>query len=248
MNKVKSTLLRIISGMRKKKTMQSVETNGQLGMSKNLQAVYIRNYEEIIPISENMQVRSIRKEKTIGFRETDSNGRIISSDLNQNGSIVSSLQLKIKPGEKNVPIAGRILAERLSDTKTKWQLIDTSLPIDIDCRLISDNDCLDIQFTRADNRSSTYKSIQTQGSYNETSQIDQLSILIKEAIESKAARIPGAQRKSIVLALDSTDTPNLSLDPIVEKFRQVYGDWLRSLSFYSVWIVGPNIDLTNRLD
>jgi hypothetical protein len=249
MNKIKSILLKIISGMGKKKTMQSVETNGQLGMSGNLQAVHIRSYEEFVSISENMQVRSIRKEKTIGFRETDSNGRIISSDLKQNGAVVSSVQLKIKPNEGNVPIVGRILAERLSDAKTKWQLsTDASLSIDIDCRLTNNNDCLDIQITRADNRSKIYKSIQTQGSFIETSQIDQLSILIKEAIESKAARIPEVQRKSIVLALDATDTPNLSLDPIVEKFRQAYGDWLRSLSFYSVWIVGPNVDLTNRLD
>ena len=218
-------------------------------MSGKLQAVHIQTYDEIVPMSENMQIRKIRKEKTIGFRESDSNDRNISSDVEQNGSVVSSIQLKIKQGEGNVPTVGRILAERLSDAKTKWQLLtDASLPIDIDCRLTNDNDFLDIQVTRADSRTNIYKSIQTQGKFSETSQIDQLSIILKEAIESKAARIPIAQRRSQVIALDATDTPNLSLDPIVESFRHTYGDWLRSLSFYSVWIVGPNANLTNRLD
>lgn len=235
--------------MDNKNTIQNVETSGQLGMSKNLQAVHIRNYDEIVPMSENMQVSKIRKEKTIGFRETDSKGRIISSDLNQNGSVISSMQLKIRSGEGNVPIVGRILAERLSNEKTKWQLsTDASLPIDIDCRLTNENDFIDIQVTRADARRNIYKSVQTQGRYIETSQISQLSTIIKEAIESKAARIPEAQRISQVLALDATDTPNLSLDPIIESFRQAYGEWLRSLSFYAVWIVGPNANLTSRLD
>jgi len=51
-----------------------------------------------------------------------------------------------------------------------------------------------------------------------------------------------------VLALDATDSPRAALRSVVEMFREQYGEWTAGVGFQEVWVVGPVIDLVNRLD
>jgi hypothetical protein len=68
---------------------------------------------------------------------------------------------------------------------------------------------------------------------------------IKAALEGKM-RFAGLSE--IVLALDATDSPRYALERIVQAFRAAYGEWVRSIGYDAVWLVGPVTTMVHRLD
>jgi mannose/fructose/N-acetylgalactosamine-specific phosphotransferase system component IIC len=73
---------------------------------------------------------------------------------------------------------------------------------------------------------------------------------LRQSIEAKAVdtRIPRSIRPTLVLALDATRLPGLGFDAVVRAFRQAEAAWVMALGFKAVWLVGPDIRLTWRLD
>jgi len=85
---------------------------------------------------------------------------------------------------------------------------------------------------------------------SESEPTERLSDALRRAIDLKAhdSKIPANQRPQLVLVLDATRLPGVTLDTVVMDFRQRHSDWARSLGFEAAWLVGPTWLLTWRLD
>jgi len=77
--------------------------------------------------------------------------------------------------------------------------------------------------------------------------VSEAADLLKSAVAFKANKIPLDIRAGITLALDATDVPGLSLDPVVEEFKARHGEWAEALGFESVWVVGPWREMVREL-
>jgi hypothetical protein len=67
---------------------------------------------------------------------------------------------------------------------------------------------------------------------------------IMRAIRKKSR----ASVDGITLALDATLVPSYSFRSVVSEFRDRYGAEIAEMGWSSVWIVGPTVDLVQRLD
>jgi len=201
-----------------------------------------------VQVSDNTKLTGVRNDIVIGFRETDSSGRQLSSDWHPDGIVSSSLKTKVSSGESNVWKVCTILAERISTLQTSWS-VSTEHPqaIDIDCYLISGNLRLNIQVTRADQNSEIYQKLNLLENVERTNSERALAAILKDAIDSKAKKITKSQRSDLVLVMDATDTPELSLDGVTSQFHSHFHELTVSLGFREVWLVGPTTRLTHRL-
>jgi len=73
---------------------------------------------------------------------------------------------------------------------------------------------------------------------------------LKSSIEKKAnnRKIPCSIRPNLLLALDAIRLPAHSFEDVVQEYIKRHGSWTSSLGFQSVWLVGPVLPLTWRLD
>jgi hypothetical protein len=67
---------------------------------------------------------------------------------------------------------------------------------------------------------------------------------IKAAIEGK---LLFAGTASIVLALDSTDSPSYALAGVADAFGAAHGQWASEAGYASIWLVGPVASLVHRI-
>ena len=221
--------------------------SGSISFSKNLKALHIQA-EDGIQVSDSMKLIGIRTDRVIGYRETDSNGRQLSSDSHPGGNVSSYFKAAVSSGEGNVHKVCHILAERMSTRHTAWTVsMEHPDSIDIDCYLDSGDLRLNIQVTRADQNPEVYQRLNSKENVERMILDEELGAMLKNAIDAKAKKIAQSQRSDIVLVLDATDTPDLSLDATLAQFHSLFHKHLVSLGFREVWLVGPTSRLTHRL-
>jgi hypothetical protein len=77
--------------------------------------------------------------------------------------------------------------------------------------------------------------------------VEELTAAIQAAAESKLRKYPDAQRGNLLLALDAIRSPAYVHDAVVDAFLADHRDWIASLGFRAVWLVGPTAALTRQL-
>lgn len=208
---------------------------------------------EGIRISEHVSVLKRRDDKAVGFSESQRQGRASWADQQLDGTQSFSLNGTTPQGEEDTLGACRILVSYLNRQQEKWSNLRAGEG-EVDCEAMATVDSherLCIQVVRAIVDPQFWQELSTSGKAQRCNvSTEQLAGLLRDAISKKAdaSRIPDALRQELHLALDATRLPGLAFDDVVAEFRNRYQAWTRSQGFAAVWLVGPNMDLTWRLD
>jgi len=230
-----------------------IRVGGSLGFSKTLEAMHkrpIKVTDEGKP-SESSVVVMRREETIIGYRFVDSQGKSIAGDSTPS-ELAFSFTGKSRQNEEGNQSVCTILMQKLNDDGAHWQTCtDVSRECgkdpEVDCELSDGDNVLKIQVTRAHFERSFWKALTKQKTSSGALSPESAADILKQSIEAKARR-PQVQRQRLILALDATETPSHAFEPVIRSFIERYGHWASSLCYISIWLVGPNVTLTTRLD
>jgi DNA-directed RNA polymerase subunit RPC12/RpoP len=206
-----------------------------------------------INVSDHMTAVGKKDDKTVGFRESERNGRIASADQNENGSLSYSLTGSSPQGEEDTLSTCKNLVQALNEAGWNWAQPQKGEGVE-DCTTLDKSDQrnkLRIQVVRAITDENLWRRLSLEGGIEESSiSKDELLAQLKSSIERKSddRKIPASIRSNLLLALDATRLPVLSFEGVIEEYVARFGSWTRSLGFQGVWLVGPISSLTWRLD
>jgi hypothetical protein len=191
-------------------------------------------------------------EQTTAYRYSDSAMNTVAADL-RDDAVDLTVAGRSKQGEEDTLAVCRVLVERLRREREQW-----SDPIDlsdrgsraergVDCKATGPNDELLVQVTRAE--TGIWATLAQKGEVIDRGKpIEAATDQLRATIQQKAGQIAQRDRRKLVLALNAHDTPNLAFPAVVAAFWLRHGAWARGLGFRGVWLVGPSVTLTRRLD
>ena len=209
---------------------------------------------EQVGIGEQVAVVLKREEETTGIRIADSTGQSVSADVLEGGMVDFTIQGRSRQNEEGNYGVGRILVARLDQDGAGWGELECLGRIDarreegVDCQAKDDKSRLHIQITRAETDGRVWRTLGETGMSSAELSADSAADALHEAIKRKAIRVPPRDRIQITLALDATETVSHAFGPVLRSFASRYGNWARELNFNGIWLVGPNVALTSRLD
>ncbi len=206
-----------------------------------------------IDLNDYMSAVGKKDSKTVGFRESERNGRIASADQNEDGSLSYSLKGTSPQGEEDTLSACKILVQAINEAGGNWTQPKLGEGVE-DC-IVADKtnqkNIIRIQVVRAITDANLWRRLSEKGRIDQ-SDISKNDLLaqLKLSVEKKAdnRKIPASIRINLLLALDATRLPALSFEDVIEEYVERYGFWTRSVGFESVWLIGPIPSLTWRLD
>jgi hypothetical protein len=212
------------------------------------------------PVNTNASliVRKISSDPTSteAIRIVKSDGMNINADSNPDGSSTLFIQGTPRQGEEGIRAICGLFIEKLNQLGQNWSNITVTANVGsksetgIDCKAFNDeNETLEIQVVRALSNPEIYRQLaltrKASQSYNQA--FDNAKIIMS-TINKKCGRISQRDRISITLVLDSTETPTLVFKDTIRFFRKKYGAEAKKLGFRNIWIVGPTVDLVEKLD
>ncbi len=86
------------------------------------------------------------------------------------------------------------------------------------------------------------------GANTKSGEANELAEAVLQAAKKKYDQIPRERRRKLILAIDANRLPGLTLDSVVYRVREEHGATLAAMRFRSIWLVGPSVSLTHRLD
>jgi len=192
--------------------------------------------------------------RTVGFRESEREGRTASADDHGDGTISLTLTGTSPQGEEDTASACRVLVRALNGKGDTWNTPVTGTG-DVDCVATNATNekaaALNIQVVRAIVDAEMWQSLAARGILEKVKvEAEKVADLIADALGKKLdpRKIPLPQRPGLVLALDATRLPALAFDPVIDSFRKRHGALVKGSGFRSIWLVGPSESLTKRLD
>jgi hypothetical protein len=150
-------------------------------------------------------------------------------------------------GEEGALETATLVVEKLRELGEEWSQPSEVGDKDVDCRATGPSGSLDIQVVRAA-ASDTWKTLNRDRGAEQVTSPNDLADALLAVAEKKAARLPAAQRRNLVLAIDARDTPAFAMAGIADSFRQRHLDEAAHLGFRAMWVVGPTVELVVRLD
>ena len=211
------------------------------------------NVADGIGLSDYMSAVGKKDQKTVGFRESERNGRIASADQNEAGSLSYSIKGTSPQGEEDTLRACEILVQALNEAGGNWAQPKEGKDVE-DCIATDKTDqrnVLRIQVVRAITDENLWRRLSEEGCLHQSDiSKDVLLAQLKSSVEKKAdnRKIPASIRITLLLALDATRLPVLCFEDVIQKYVERHGSWTRSQGFQSIWLVGPIPSLTWRLD
>jgi hypothetical protein len=190
-----------------------------------------------------------RKDIAIWFSESPRGGLASNASLLDDNSIESLLTGGSPRGEDDTVAVCRTLVGRLNQLGADWSDPQPGEG-DEDCVAFSASEspgCLKIQVVRAEVSQEFWSQAARRRTAGVIAPAQDFADRIRRAIELKL-KIPEAQRRSLLLLLDASRLPGYALDAPTESFRALHGGWANSLGFREIWIAGPTLSLTARLD
>jgi hypothetical protein len=194
-----------------------------------------------------------RDNKAIGYSESIWQGRASSAEWTLSGTLNYQIQGTPPQGEEDTLSACRILVQKWNEDGSKW-----AEPIagqdEVDCQsesTVDPHEYAQIQVVQAISEPDFFKELaqSTSGCVRrENVGPDRIADSLKIAIRNKSEKYSKSCKAKLCLALNATRLPGLAFDDIVGYFRKHYSQWASSLGFASIWLVGPSIRLTWRLD
>jgi len=189
------------------------------------------------------------------FQESPRDNLAATGERQQDGLLSFTLEGTPRQGEADTLPACRILVDALNAAGANWsppQKRQGGTECGVDCISVDRRDpkkTLFVQVVRADVRSRFWHLLAMRRKVGEQ-RITTGRILkrLKRAIEQKRKKIADRDRSELTLALDATRLPAYAFKSVVEEFHLKLGSWAGQLGFQSIWVVGPTVGLTRRLD
>ena len=189
-------------------------------------------------------------------RDEDENAERISvgsesfrSTSERSGDNVDQFFRGVPPrGEQDVLQVCRTLRYALKGVGEEWERF-RSMPQGDDADAVSMNAQgheLRVQVTAVERRA--WRELGRNGTTRSQRSVVDLVEDIHDAIAAKAAKHAPAQRRALVLALDAQRSPAHSQAVVADLFRAERGDWARSLGYHAIWLIGPTVPMSARLD
>jgi len=207
---------------------------------------------EQVVVSDHFSMLGKRKGKSFTFGESQRpDGRASSADYDDDRSMSFSVSGSSPQGEEETLKVCKLLVQKLNLDGNNWcePVLGNGV---VDCETTDINDpsqSLQFQVIRAISNQSFWKQLNTQGAAQESS-VDPsvLASYIENAIKKKTEKLPSSVRNGLILVLDATLLPGITFDVVFEEFHTLYSTWASSLGFEGIWLVGPVIELVQRLD
>jgi len=192
-----------------------------------------------------------RDDHTIGFRESERDGRTTSAD-EANGRVSTSVIGAAPQGETDSLTVCRILVEKKNLSGDSWNEPHEAVKqdSDIDCVATNANDDklhLQIQVVKGIIDDQWWRELAVARTNERFGTVDQFADDILDAVKKKS-NLPLQQRSELVLAIDAHRLPGLTLDRVVNRVREKHGVTLAAFGFQGIWIVGPSATRTYQLD
>lgn len=196
---------------------------------------------------------TLRHGKVVGFGESEGRKRVASSDMSAIDRFSYSISGQASHCENDTLDACRILATRLRLGGLACEdPVESQLPhIDavLELRESTSVKALQIQVVRAVVDQKLWKDLAQSGSVDQSNvPVESAVQMLANAISLKLRKIDDTHRPQITLLLNSIETPFMCFDAVLEQFQQKHGAWLENQGFNQVWLVGPDAQLTFRLD
>jgi len=210
--------------------------------------------KEVKAVNEQVAAIIKREGEITAVRIADSTRQSVSANILPGEIVDFSIQGRSRQNEDGNTDVSNILLARLNLDGANWS--DLECPDQVDARNEQGVDCqatdgelrLYIQVTRAEPDGRIWQALGKTGLTSAQIPAEGAADALHKAIEKKAVKIPPSQRGQITLALDATETVSHTFRPVLKSFASRYGSWARELRFNSIWLVGPTVSLTSRLD
>jgi hypothetical protein len=187
-------------------------------------------------------------DRVVGFSESERQGVTTSSDQQQDGRVSLLLSGLSPQGEDDSLQVCRILIQAMNRAGASWSQPVMSMERDADCEATDSLTAvrLEIQVVRAIEDPTLWKALNEHGAIQRTIEPADFVPLVRNAI-TKKLKYPVAQRARLILALDANRLPAVTTYDVLTQIRIELKDWLPSIGFREIWLVGPLDDLTFRL-
>ncbi|MEU7935988.1 hypothetical protein [Microbispora bryophytorum] len=185
---------------------------------------------------------------TIRVFRSGVDGRTASADADGKGLLLDRIGGRASHKEHRELRAAQGLLSRLNQLGENWrdpEVLSASARDErgVDC--IAHNDAgqrLLIQVTTVER--AAWAVLARQASLERTRTQAEAVEEVRDAIGAKRTRAD----RNVILVLDATDSVGGALQPVVNAFREQYGEWAAGIGFRQIWVAGPTADLVHRLD
>ena len=189
---------------------------------------------------------------TDGIRVSDGRGWTAAGDISDGVVETASATGIPSHGEHLTLDTAEVLVRRLNTDGATWGqpvLLEDRVGRGVDCKAPDTQDprcpLLLIQVTRPKMPAEFWKDISLESKAKVTSgAAEDVASSLWVAIVDKRHSAQG----DVVLALNAIRTPWLALPPVVEAFRQRYGEAASREGWAAIWVVGAHETFTKRLD
>ena len=206
-----------------------------------------RSIASSIAFSGRVAATTHRDDQPIGFTESYDPGLTRWASFNTDGTIHLQLRGLCPRNEQDSDIVCSMLVTAMATPNRVIQLHGPG-DQDDDFALMINGTPIGVQVVRALTDPHFWVQLARAGEVSELNvPVAQAVSVLKTAIEHKL-RIPPRQRPRLILLLDAYRLPALVLGPVTNAFKRQYASWVKSLGFYSVYVVGPETAFVAQLD
>jgi hypothetical protein len=168
-----------------------------------------------------------------------SDPRVADADLSASGGLEDRIEGRASRKDDSELRVAQTLVEHLNADGAQWGQVELRRGREDD-----GDQALRIQVTTPER--AVWKQLASAGEVRRSDNTTERAVAaIKAAIEGK---LLFAGTASIVLALDSTDSPSYALAGVADAFGAAHGQWASEAGYASIWLVGPVASLVHRID
>lgn len=204
---------------------------------------------DTIGVSTHVKGTVLIDRTVVGYSESLHDGRAAQASLGADG-ITHGFAGKTPKNETGTMETCGYLIEAMNQGGTMWNRPTPSEEVDTDAictRSDGGTEVLRIQVVRAQADPTFWKTAHVNdGTVVNTTAVELVNEL-QVPIKLKADKIPRERRLRLVLALSAIHTPGYVVGNVAEEFQKAHGEWVASLGFQEIWLVGPGAQLTHRL-
>jgi hypothetical protein len=205
---------------------------------------------DVLVYDEQAAVLQRREGRSMAFSESARpNGVAVSAELTGGAVEFQARGPAPKNEDDTLSTCDRLVAKLRADGEDWAEPEEGSEEVDCQCTAAQGgHGYLKIQVVRATVDSAIWRELSLKKELARSIDKAQAISDLHAAIAKKAEKIPPAQRRTLVLALDANRLPGHAFDDVIDGFTAEHGAWLRRLGFSRTFVVGPTVALVRQLD
>lgn len=188
-----------------------------------------------------------RGNRLTAITESEGRGRTAFAGVADDGLIDMTMLGPPVTGEKDTrAVARTLLSVAINEPTIRWEAPTDEEPlssrrrVDVECRPVDPltTPLLSLQVVRAPVDSAHYHALWKTRAHRAKLNGSECAQLVRNAIERKVGKIEREARRDITLVINVREAPGLLLAPAIDAFHAEHIEWLETLGFAAVWLVG----------